>query len=1098
MAKSNLTFFEESNSALPIGGLGARKIQENMFSVNSPEGQMRLVLPVAVLDKKNLNERIYPTSVIDGVCRNKKLKESMARGMMLGAGDDHPTTPTVAPIRASHLIVKAWVENIDGDSFMMNEWVTLGTDNGRNLRALLEGGAVPGVSIRGYGRTDDPSDPNKGRMVEYEYLGTDVVGEPSSQLYVGMSVPNVRIMEDEVGQSPVDYERLSETLRSLPGKLSERFVNSEQPDKVQMRAALDKYLEGNDSSSSFATLVNSLSAENLLQLCQDVKLEDLDAGEKTLETENVPGVYNYRLHGAARRKFTSADATKMANLLDSALVDWKQLKDNKYEVRLEAHHPIDTIDLKKKLEGAMPGLMTIDIERSDVKEAVNVDDVAPEGGDDIAVQKVSKTGTSDNHAHEYLPLEEGSGNTSPAGEDAHSHAYHAGEDETRIGGEKPHTHSLAPPVKKDESKQSSTSRESRDLFSDNSEAITMNHDNTLVRSTYNGDPCFKMNYRGYTLVNWVGTDQYLVFGKDDDTDNPLLKLTGKGKYELKIWDPDVHSEIRDELEYPEVDYDKGTHFEYKGLDKVTVNKLFKEVFDFSLDDLFSAYVSAKASGKFKESQSGLFVIGSRVQVIGGADDELLGKYGVIVSKPTDNTSKVKIGDLEFTLNDDGDMRLEAKRPQKQEEQEDLDDAEAQDEPDAQPERVEQTEQTAQPLGRPGGLFGKRVESEEGGDADLDIDEDDSLDSVNKQFVKNVIEVSMRDREEARRMIMEAEAAVAANELLTEEDMEQQVQVLDELKDEVFGASSNRGSSQSRRKMGYEIDDANVELEQYLINVNKNLDEIREQVGRDKDTLKKIAEIRSSFGTACELLESSSDVIAEQDDALLQRERELRKRERELEEQEEDIKSKEDMLESLDLDGGDQGDKIRGLHHDLRSANREMNEALNVIRDIADFDDISDLSEGIERLQALMSDMNEELEASLNKVERQRETIVEMRKEAMSDYKELKIDLDNAMNAVSYLREELRRARSSRAFVPSKETGDAMTSKEVNLTVQTLIEQNPHLEDFKKELLQSESPNEATIRARKYSKIPDSPSRRLDLPNERNLGAGETKLPRHYR
>ena len=143
-------------------------------------GQLKIRLPATVLDQVNLNSRIYPTDVVQKAMEDPVLKEKMASGYLIGSADDHPETPYVAPINGSHMITDAWVEDIDGVSYLMNDWILLNTTNGKNLRALIEGGASFGVSVRGFGNTTQIEDKEHGVvevLTNYEFVGTDAVGE---------------------------------------------------------------------------------------------------------------------------------------------------------------------------------------------------------------------------------------------------------------------------------------------------------------------------------------------------------------------------------------------------------------------------------------------------------------------------------------------------------------------------------------------------------------------------------------------------------------------------------------------------------------------------------------------------------------------------------------------------------------------------------------------------------------------------------------------------------------------------------------------------------------------------------------------------------
>ena len=196
-----LIFISEHNSALAINNEDAasyqkmlRSFSENV-SIESNHSQLRIRLPVTLLDQENLNKRIYPTPLIQEVVESDDLKYRAENGYLIGAADDHPTTSYVAPINGSHLVTRVWVERINSRNYLMNEWLTMLTSKGKELKSLFESGASFGVSIRGFGITDNKNDPSQGRMVKYKYLATDAVGDPSSQVFAGANVPHVSLLE---------------------------------------------------------------------------------------------------------------------------------------------------------------------------------------------------------------------------------------------------------------------------------------------------------------------------------------------------------------------------------------------------------------------------------------------------------------------------------------------------------------------------------------------------------------------------------------------------------------------------------------------------------------------------------------------------------------------------------------------------------------------------------------------------------------------------------------------------------------------------------------------------------------------------------------
>jgi hypothetical protein len=168
MAKMLLT---ESFTVRPRGPL-SESVSGPGYIAESVGGVLKVKLPVTVLNTKNENGRTYKTGIMEGAIRNAK--GAMERRELLSSVNEHPESPYVTPGEASHVVTEAWVE---GDH-LWNSWDILETTNGNNLRALIKAEVAIGVSIRGLGSQD-----NYGYILDdYEYLGTDCVGQPSANI----------------------------------------------------------------------------------------------------------------------------------------------------------------------------------------------------------------------------------------------------------------------------------------------------------------------------------------------------------------------------------------------------------------------------------------------------------------------------------------------------------------------------------------------------------------------------------------------------------------------------------------------------------------------------------------------------------------------------------------------------------------------------------------------------------------------------------------------------------------------------------------------------------------------------------------------------
>lgn len=146
-------------------------------------------IPCTLLDRENQNGRIYSTEVLQEALQ--KAKPQFAQKQLLSQADEHPESSFVAPTHASHVVINAYIKpnvllEVDGeqerDNVLFMDWEILNTEEGKNLRALFEAECSIGTSIRGLGDMN-------GNMVEnYDLLGCDCVGNPSSSTYTRMPI----------------------------------------------------------------------------------------------------------------------------------------------------------------------------------------------------------------------------------------------------------------------------------------------------------------------------------------------------------------------------------------------------------------------------------------------------------------------------------------------------------------------------------------------------------------------------------------------------------------------------------------------------------------------------------------------------------------------------------------------------------------------------------------------------------------------------------------------------------------------------------------------------------------------------------------------
>lgn len=146
-------------------------------------------VPCTILNRKNLNGRIYSTEVVQQAIN--EAQEKIKQKQLICSAAEHPTGSFVVPTTASHVVINAYIKpdtkiKVEGKEGVFDvlfmDLEVLNTQEGKNLRALLEAGCSVGTSIRGLGDLDGD------QVVEYDLLGVDIVGNPSSSTFTNMPV----------------------------------------------------------------------------------------------------------------------------------------------------------------------------------------------------------------------------------------------------------------------------------------------------------------------------------------------------------------------------------------------------------------------------------------------------------------------------------------------------------------------------------------------------------------------------------------------------------------------------------------------------------------------------------------------------------------------------------------------------------------------------------------------------------------------------------------------------------------------------------------------------------------------------------------------
>lgn len=263
-------------------------------------------VPSTILNKKNANGRSYATNTMQ-----EALKENISKGLyesrsLLCTADDHPETTYPKPIDASHVVIDTKIVQENGNDILLNDWLILPTVNGKNLRGLIEAGVTAGTSIRGLGRQNEST----GEIEDYEYLGTDVVGNPSAGTYASFNNLNESIIVESVSQE--FCESVKNTLE-LPTIKENNKSEEDTKNMFKLEDAISafksKYKEGQISSDAIS---------DLLTIEMNVIQNNADTEVFEEFKESILGAISYKEESNDEDKINKAEEAKDEDTLNKA------------------------------------------------------------------------------------------------------------------------------------------------------------------------------------------------------------------------------------------------------------------------------------------------------------------------------------------------------------------------------------------------------------------------------------------------------------------------------------------------------------------------------------------------------------------------------------------------------------------------------------------------------------------------------------------------------------------------------------------------------------------------------------------------------------
>lgn len=191
-------------------------------------------VPATILNRGNQNGRIYSTEEMQKAI--DAAKQQISTKQLLCQASEHPEGSFVSPTHASHVITNAYIKKnvkleVEGEKgrwdVLFCDIEVLNTQEGQNLQALLLSGCSVGTSIRGLG------DMQGDKVINYEFLGFDVVSNPSSGTFTNMPIYEAKI-------ESVEERKLDEATRyTISTYASNTTHDLEQAVEFQNNAALN-------------------------------------------------------------------------------------------------------------------------------------------------------------------------------------------------------------------------------------------------------------------------------------------------------------------------------------------------------------------------------------------------------------------------------------------------------------------------------------------------------------------------------------------------------------------------------------------------------------------------------------------------------------------------------------------------------------------------------------------------------------------------------------------------------------------------------------------------------------------------------------------
>ena len=232
-------------------------------------------VPVTILNRENQNGRIYSTEVVQAAI--DEARPLIEAKQLICSGNEHPEGSYIGPTTAAHVIIGAYIKKgitvtVDGKrgkyDVLFNDWEVLNTQEGKNERALLEAECSIGTSIRGLG------DLQGNQVIDYSYLGTDLVGNPSSSTYTRMPVSESVKVEIEEREPLTENFVVSTSSTNVVNNLEKAAVIQNQLDHatygtvVKTHTTLDSEVDPKTGATTELTTLEAETEDEVANLDQ--------------------------------------------------------------------------------------------------------------------------------------------------------------------------------------------------------------------------------------------------------------------------------------------------------------------------------------------------------------------------------------------------------------------------------------------------------------------------------------------------------------------------------------------------------------------------------------------------------------------------------------------------------------------------------------------------------------------------------------------------------------------------------------------------------------------------------------------------------------